>query len=1206
MSSSPSHATVTYTSMSSDDDVPSWGISLRCFSMSYRKAPEGRHHLQHQAPLSPAHALVYSEYRAPSDDDLEPAEAQPLPASVPPTVLSPDYSADFEPVKEDPKEDPKEEPSEEEEEEELSALADSPPARLYIDLPSEPGSTLAQGTESRFVIALEEVNEKVTNLATSHKFYVRHNNAQDDRVVLRDHVSSLERQRRYHRTMAISSEQEATLTRHIQRDRAMEDARDLECRDGPNMAPNKSGMRAVDIEELITQRVTKALTAQDSNRNSRDCHNSDTNSSGGGERTTSTGLRKWNMTVGHDAAYVIPWKTLMKMMTENYCPRRSVMASKPKLLQEAIELARSLMAQKVLTYATRQAENKRRMDNNSRSNHDQQPPYKRQNVARAYASGPGEKREYARTLPLCNKCKFHHYGPCAAKCMNWHYKNDCPKLKNKNHGNYTGNGEARRRAYTLGGGKPNPDSNVVTGTFLLNNRYASILFDTSADLSFVSTTFSSLIDIAPSTLDNSYDVELSDKRITRFNTIIQGCTLNLLNHPFNIDLMPVELGSFNAIIGMDWLSKYHAVIVCDEKIVRIPYGDEVLIVQGDKSDGRNESRLNIISCTKTQMYLLKKSHVFLARITEKKTEDKLEEKRPEDVPVVRDFIEVFPEDLPGVPPTDKWRFKLTWYLMLHLELNKLTVKNRYPLPRIDDLFDQLQGSRVYSKVDLRSGYHQLRVQEEDISKTTFRTCYGHYEFQVMPFGLTNAPTSKQEHGEHLKLILELLKKEELYAKCSKCEFWIPKVQFLGLAGYYRRFIEGFSKIAKLMTKLTQKSVKYEWGDKEEEAFQLLKQKMCSAPILALPEGTKNFVVYCDDSHKGLGVVLMQKEKVIAYASRQLKIHEKNYTTHDLELGAVVFALKIWRHYFDYDCEIRYHPGKANVVADALSRKERIKPLQVRALVMTIGLNIPISWLPCFGDLRALIMHESHNSKYSIHPGSDKMYHDLKKLYWLPNMKADIATYVSKCLTCSKLPKTSSGYDTIWVIVDHLTKSAHFLPMKETNSMERLRRLYLKEVVSRHGVPTNGQRERTIQTLEDMLRACVIDFGNGWDKHLPLVEFSYNNNYHTSIKAAPFEALYGRKCRFNLFIEAESRRVHVRRITRNSDEIHIDDKLYLVEEPVEIMDREVKRLKQCRIPIAKVRWNSRRGPEFTREREDQFQKKYPYLFADLASSSKATT
>ncbi|GKA69755.1 putative reverse transcriptase domain-containing protein [Tanacetum coccineum] len=374
------------------------------------------------------------------------------------------------------------------------------------------------------------------------------------------------------------------------------------------------------------------------------------------------------------------------------------------------------------------------------------------------------------------------------------------------------------------------------------------------------------------------------------------------------------------------------------------------------------------------------------------------------------------------------------------ELNKLTVRNRYPLPRIDDLFDQLQGSSVYSKIDLRSGYHQLRVRDEDIPKTAFRTRYGHYEFQVMPFGLTNAPAvfmdlmnrvckpyldkfvivfiddiliyshNEEEHVKHLRIILELLKKEKLYAKFSKCDFWIRIVQFLGhlidsqglhvdpakikavknwtspttptevrqflgLAGYYRRFIKDFSKIAKSLTELTQKNKKYIWGEDQESAFQLLKQKLCEAPILALPEGNDDFVVYCDASHQGMGAVLMQREKVIAYASRQLKPNEENYTTHDLELGAVVFALKIWRHYLygtkcivftyhkslqhilnqkelnmrqrrwlellaDYDCGIRYHLGKANIVVDALSQKVQIKPLRVRSLVMTIHPKLP--------------------------------------------------------------------------------------------------------------------------------------------------------------------------------------------------------------------------------------------------------------------------
>ncbi|GKC65383.1 putative reverse transcriptase domain-containing protein [Tanacetum coccineum] len=383
---------------------------------------------------------------------------------------------------------------------------------------------------------------------------------------------------------------------------------------------------------------------------------------------------------------------------------------------------------------------------------------------------------------------------------------------------------------------------------------------------------------------------MADGNLVSTNTVIQGCTLTLLNQPFKIDLIPIKLGSFDVVISMDWLSKYHARIICDEKVVHIPI-----------------------------------------KVMEKKSD----EKRLDDIPVVREFPEVFPEDLHGLPPVRK---------------------NRYPLPRIDDLFDQLQGSSVYSKINLRLGYHQLRVRDEDIPKTAFKTRYRHYEYQVMPFGLTYAHAvfmdlmnrvfkpyldkfvivfiddiliysrNKEEYANHLRIILGLLKKEKLYAKFSKCDFWIRIV-------------------------------------KSRVAFQLLKQKLCEALILALPEGNDDFVVYYDASHQGLGSVLMQREKVIAYASRQLKPNEENYTTHDLELGAVVFTLKIWRHYLygtkcivftdhkslqhilnqkelnmrqrrwlellaDYHCKICYHPGKVNVVADALSRKEQIKPLRV--------------------------------------------------------------------------------------------------------------------------------------------------------------------------------------------------------------------------------------------------------------------------------------
>ncbi|GJR08424.1 putative nucleotidyltransferase, ribonuclease H [Tanacetum coccineum] len=611
------------------------------------------------------------------------------------------------------------------------------------------------------------------------------------------------------------------------------------------------------------------------------------------------------------------------------------------------------------------------------------------------------------------------------------------------------------------------------------------------------------------------------------------------------------------------------------------------------------------------------------------------------------FPRYFPMELPGLSSPGKLEFHIVHYSgaapwrvrpyrlapsemkelskqlqeLSEKELNKLTIKNRYPLRRIDDIFDQLQKFSVLSKIDFTFGYHYLRIREVDHSNSK------HLELVMDIMSSKN----KEEHGEHLKTILNLLRSEKLYAKFSKCDFWLDSVQFLGhvidSSGVHvdPAKIEAIKNWAAPTTP-TEKNKPYVWGDDEEEAFQTLKLKLCSAPILSLPEGSEDFVVYCDASLKGFGAVLMQREKVIAYASRQLRKNEENYTTHDLELGAVVFALRLWRHYLygtkctvytdhkslqyildqkelnmrqrrwiellsDYDCVIRYHPGKANVVADALSRKDK-EPIRVRALVVMVHNNLPEQirnaqveackeenigaegflgkgepfevrsdgtkclkgrvWLPLFGGLRGLIMLESHKSKYSIHPGSDKMYHDLRKLYWWPNMKADIATYVSKCLTCAKvkaehqkpsgllqqpeilvwkweritmdfitkLLRTPSGYDSIWVIE---IVCRHGVPVsiisdRDPRFASRFWRSLQKslgtnlDMSTAYHPETDGQSERTIQTLEDMLRACVIDFGSGWDKHLPLAEFSYNNSYHASIKAAPFEALYGRKCR----------------------------------------------------------------------------------------------
>ncbi|GKD94017.1 putative reverse transcriptase domain-containing protein [Tanacetum coccineum] len=336
----------------------------------------------------------------------------------------------------------------------------------------------------------------------------------------------------------------------------------------------------------------------------------------------------------------------------------SVIASKSKTMQDAIEMTTELMDKKIRTFAERQTENKRKQDDNQQQ---QQPQNKRQNIDRAYTTGSGEKKPYGGSKPLCPKCNYHHDGPCAPKCHKCnrvgHLARDYRSPANANTGNNQ-RGTGAAKVYAVGRAGTNPDLNFVTGTFLLNNCYASVLFDTGADIIFVSIAFSSQIDITPYTLDHYYDVELADGRIIGLNAIIWSCTLNLLNHSFNIDLMPIELGSLDVIIGMDWLAKYQAVLVCAEKIIRIPWGIETLIVHGDESNRGNETRLNIIWCTKMQKYMLKGCPIFLAHVTTKETEDKSEKKRLEDVPIVLNFLEVFPEDLSGLPLTRQVEFQI--------------------------------------------------------------------------------------------------------------------------------------------------------------------------------------------------------------------------------------------------------------------------------------------------------------------------------------------------------------------------------------------------------------------------------------------------------------------------------------------------------------------------------------------------------------------
>ncbi|XP_076943902.1 uncharacterized protein LOC143614308 [Bidens hawaiensis] len=669
-----------------------------------------------------------------------------------------------------------------------------------------------------------------------------------------------------------------------------------------------------------------------------------------------------------------------------------VTSSRPTTIQEAIRLAHKLTEQSIKQGAL--------------------PPKKS-------TAGSSEKKLGQCEKAACQRCgkPGHDARVCRGELKNdqpqaqeksnkyyecgkeGHFRPDCPKLKNKNNGGNNNNGkdnnggngniggEGRGRAFLIGSGQALSNSSTVNGKFMLNGRPALTLFDTGADRSFISTKFCKLIEHNPSTLVSNYLIELANRKTVEVSLILKQCKLVLSTHTFDIDLIPIELGSFDVVIGMDWLSAHQASIGCHEKAVRIPVANgEVLIVQGEEGG----TAMGVISMMRAQK-LLRKGHLaVLAMVSDTRTE----EKRIEDIPIVRDFPEVFPEDLPGLPPHRQVEFQI-----------------------------------------------ELTPRATPIARAPYRL----------------APNELEELSKQLK---DLLDKGHVVnakgilvdpAKIESIKDWPnPRTpteirQFLSLAGYYWRFIEGFSKIAQPLTALTQKGISYKWEEERKQHFKCL---------------SKNF----------------------------------------------------------------YHPGKANVVADALSRKENLKPRRVRALQLTIHTGLPDRirevqiealkaenfdfealrgingkskvesdgiryyndriWVPRYGNLRELVMDEAHKYRYSVHPSSDKMYQDLRELYWWPGMKEEIANYVAKCLTCAKvkveyrkpfgllqqpvipmgkweqismdfitkLPNTPNRYDTIWVIVDRLTKSAHFLTICETDKMDRLARIYIKEIVARHGVP----------------------------------------------------------------------------------------------------------------------------------------------------------
>ncbi|KAL5865850.1 hypothetical protein ACOSQ3_003364 [Xanthoceras sorbifolium] len=952
-------------------------------------------------------------------------------------------------------------------------------------------------------------------------------------------------------------------------------------------------------------------------------------------------------------------------------------------------------------------------------------------------------------LAPCNHCGKSHPGECrklTGACFRCgsrdHFLRDSPATSRGRRpsqavpegGSHRGVSEsvarpdsrAPARVYGVRAQEDQDAPDVIAGIVSIFDTTAIALIDPGSTHSYICDAF--LKQRSLKTEPTEYDVLVS-------NPIGQSVVVNRCEFPG--DLMELPFHEFDVILGMDWLTRHRVVIDCELKRVtlRTVDGAEIIMV-GEWRDFLS----NVISATAACKLIRKGCEAYLAQVVDSRKVDA----EIQNIPTVCDFADVFPEELPGLPPQREVEFvidvvpgtspvSIAPYRMAPAELkelkiqlqelldkgfirpsvspwgapvlfvkkkdgslrlcidyrqlNKLTIKNKYSLPRIDDLFDQLRGAC-------------LRIKESDIPKTAFRTRYGHYEFVVMPFGLTNAPAAfmdlmnrifrpyldqfvvvfiddilvysqtAEDHDRHLRVVLQILREKQLYGKLSKCEFWLPEIaflghivsaegikadpkkieaivewkpprnvtevrSFLGLAGYYRRFVKGFSSIASPLTKLLHKNVRFEWTDRCQAAFDRLKAMLVEAPILIQPVSGKDYVIYSDASHHGLGCVLMQEGKVVAYASRQLKNHELNYPIHDLEhylYGEKCYiytdhkSLKYlptqrelnlrqrrWMELIkDYDCVIDYHPGKANVVADALSRKAlcALKAMNVQlqlnsdsalvaelicrpSLIQQIAekqkqdariqmicgqisegkhpdFSIRADGIVCFRDricipddeeLRKRILTEAHSSSYAMHPGSTKMYRDLKTQYWWSGMKKDVVEFVNRCMTCQQVKaehQVPSGllqpiaipewkWD-LWVIVDRLTKSAHFLPVRTDYSLDRLAELYIREIVRLHGVPvsiisdrdprftsrfwkkfqealgtrlsfstafhpqTDGQSKRVIQVLEDMLRSCIIEFEGSWADHLLLIEFAYNNSYQSSIAMAPYEALYGRKCR----------------------------------------------------------------------------------------------
>eukprot|EP00253_Pinus_taeda_P013617 PITA_13617 len=907
----------------------------------------------------------------------------------------------------------------------------------------------------------------------------------------------------------------------------------------------------------------------------------------------------------------------------------------------------------------------------------------------------------------------------------------------------------------------------------ISNLTVSILIDPGATLSYVSPKVVERCKLQSTKFKNPWLVQLAMGAKRRVGAKIKDCSFTIAGQPVMADLNVLPLGSYDILIGMDWLEKNWPLVDCKTKII---YFKDFLGNKKEMQGIKRPTQVRPITANQLAKCIRKGCQIYAVQVGYADSKDKTAILN--NIPVIQEFTDVFPEEIPGLPPKRNIDFTIelvpgaapvsrapyrmsvpeltelkmqpqelldknyirpsvspwgapvlfvkkkdgTFRMCIdYRQLNKLTIKNKYPLPRIDELFDQVKGATVFSKIDLRSGYHQIRIKEEDIAKTAFRTRYGHYEFVVLPFGLTNAPATfmclmnnifhqyldrfvlifiddilvysrtVEEHQEHLRKVLQTLREHQLYAKFSKCDFFKEEIQylghviskegiavdpekikaimdwpvpkdvadirsFMGLAGYYRRFVEGFSKVAFPITSLQKKGKAFQWTPNCQQSFEQLKHLLTTTPILRIADPDKDYVVCTDASKEGVGGVLMQEGRVVAYESRKLKEHQQKYSAYDLELTAVIHALKMWRHYLvgrkfllltdhhsltnyfsqptlnarqarwvdflsGFDFEIKHLQGKENRVADALTRKvqqlyevsvsewkspvlEMVKEASRQdvnyqqlklQLQQSAGLTDQSDYklnedgmihfkqrlyVPSQDKIKNLIMDEFHVSHYAGHPGYQKMITAIRKEYFWPGMKKDIAEYLARCLECQQikaehqhpagllqplpipewkwkiismdfitgLPKTKKGNDSIMVIVDKLSKAAHFIPVQSTYRAPQIAHVFMQNMFRLHGLPkviisdrdvkftsafwrtlfadlgtqlnfstayhpqTDGQTERVNQVVEDMLWAFVMQQPTLWEEYLHLVEFAYNKGYHTSTQMSPFEVMYGRKCR----------------------------------------------------------------------------------------------